>query len=117
MLPIYNSLIDLKLLSKDEELIKNNTLENDTKLKELTEKIIDAEQNLGENEVREALLNKALFFKKIGDKEQALKSYEKTESKTVALGQRIDILFDIIRIGFGFNDLNLIKKMLKKQKF
>jgi len=43
-----------------------------------------------------------------------LLSYEKTELKTVSLGQKIDIVFDVLRIGYAFNDLSLIKKNIQK---
>lgn len=116
MLPLYNNLVELKLLQKDDSLVEKMTNEISNKLKELEEKLVDAEVNHGENEIREALLNKALFYKKIGNKEEALKSYEKTEPKTIALGQKIDLTFDQIRIGFAFHDLSLVKKYIEKAK-
>jgi len=91
-------------------------VEIDGKLKELTEKITDATENYGENEIREANLNLALYYKKIGDKEKSIESYEKTATKTIALGQKIDITFDLLRIAFAFPDLPLLKKYIEKAK-
>ncbi|KAL6997023.1 proteasome regulatory particle subunit [Sarracenia purpurea var. burkii] len=55
--------------------------------------IADAEENLGESEVREAHLAKSLFYIQIGDKEKALEQLKVTESKTVAVGQKMDLVF------------------------
>lgn len=116
MLPLYNNLVESKILQKDERLVDKMTFEINETIKQLEEKLVDAEVNHGENEIREALLNKALFYKKIGNKEEAIKSYEKTEPKTIALGQKIDLVFDLIRIGFAFNDLSMVKKNIEKAK-
>ena len=93
-----------------EELEKKNN-EN---LEKLDAKIKDAEENFGENEVREALLAKSQYYHKIGDKKLALEWFDKTFAKTVALGQKIDILFSKTIIGFAFDDLDLVKKLLEE---
>ncbi len=60
----------------------------------------DAEENLGENEVRESLLARAAYLCKIGAKEEALTAYRVTSEKTVSLSQRLDISFTLARMGF-----------------
>ena len=52
----------------DESLVSKMKLENETKLKELDNKIEDAEKNLGETEIRETNLAKAEYLSLIGDK-------------------------------------------------
>ncbi len=70
---------------------------NAEKLKELEEKILDAETNLGEQEVRDGLLAKAEYLTKLGDKEAATKAFDATESKTAGFGNKMDLVFSQIR--------------------
>ncbi|KAI8006227.1 26S proteasome non-ATPase regulatory subunit 6 [Camellia lanceoleosa] len=76
--------------------------------------IADAEENLGESEIREAHLAKSLFFIRIGDK--ALEQLKLTESKTVAVGQKMDLVFHTLQIGFFYMDFDLISKSIDKAK-
>ncbi|CAM6092444.1 unnamed protein product [Calypogeia fissa] len=99
-------------VSKLEEFNTKNAEE----LTKLDEKIKDAEENLGESEVREALLNKALYFIRIGDKEKALAQLKITEVKTVAVGQKMDLVFHTLRLGFFDLDFDLISKNIDKAK-
>uniref|UniRef100_A0A7N2MN83 O-fucosyltransferase family protein n=1 Tax=Quercus lobata TaxID=97700 RepID=A0A7N2MN83_QUELO len=66
------------------------------------ERIADAELNLGETEVREAHLAKVLYFIQIGDREKALEQLKVTESKTVAVRQKMDLVL--------YNDVNLFEE-------
>lgn len=85
-------------------------------LKKLDDSIKDAQESLGESEVREALLAKALFFVKIGDKAQALEQMAVTEANTVAVGQKMDLVFHIIRLAFFDLDFDLISRNIDKAK-
>ncbi|GFZ03827.1 26S proteasome regulatory subunit Rpn7 [Actinidia rufa] len=78
--------------------------------------IADAEENLGESEVREAHLAKSLFYIQIGDKEKALEQLKLTESKTVAVGQKMDLVFYTLQLGFFYMDFDLISKSIEKAK-
>lgn len=100
------------------ELSANAQLGNtvETKLKELDDKIKDAEENLGESEVREAFLAKAQYFADIGDKENALATFKLTTQKTVALGQRLDIVLQLIRIGISFEDNDIVRRNIELAK-
>ena len=57
----------------------------------------DAEENLGETEVRDALHAKATFLAKIGDREAAAAAYKDTEDKTASGGSKADMVFSQIR--------------------
>lgn len=59
----------------------------------------DAVTNLGDTEVRDALLAKAEYLCKIGDKNAAVSAFRETFDKSVSVGQRLDITFNVIRIG------------------
>lgn len=89
---------------------------NSEQIKILDEAIEDAEKNLGEMEVREAYLKKAEYFSRIGDKENAVTAFRKTYDKTVSLGQRLDIIFHLIRLGLFFMDHGLITKNIDQAK-
>jgi 26S proteasome regulatory subunit N7 len=69
--------------------------------------ITDAEENFGDIELRDALLKKSEFLAQIGDKDAD--AVRKTAEKTVGLGNRMDLVFLIIRIGLFFTDHNIIK--------
>lgn len=118
MAPYYENVI-LEQLSpnhfqRDEKLIQELKEKNQNKIKELDEKIKDAEENLGENEVREALLAKAQHYYDIGDKDNAIQAFRETEQKTVAMGQRLDILFSLMRLGFTFDDNDLLRRNIER---
>jgi len=76
----------------------------------------DATQNLGESEVRDAMQAKAVFFTKIGDKENAITQYRLTSEKTVGSGQKLDVVFTLIRIGLFWMDHDLITRNIEKAK-
>jgi 26S proteasome regulatory subunit N7 len=53
----------------------------------------DAEENLGETEVRDALHAKATFLGSIGDREAAAAAFTATEEKTASGGSKADMVF------------------------
>jgi 26S proteasome regulatory subunit N7 len=89
---------------------------NEEKLQQLEAKFKDAVANLGESEVRDAMLAKADFFARIGDKENADKQYRLTAEQTVGSGQKLDVVFTQIRLGLFWMDHDLIKRNLEKAK-
>lgn len=102
--------------SVDQNLVNKMKSENEAKLKELDSKIEDSEKNLGETEIRETNLAKAEYLSLIGDKEQSLSQFRKTNEKTATLGHRLDLVFHQIRIGFFYLDYDLISRNLEKAK-
>lgn len=70
---------------------------NAAKLAELEEKLKDAEENLGETDVRDVLLAKAEYLGAIGDREAAVQAYDVVEKKTASGGSKVDLLFSQIR--------------------
>ena len=89
--PLYSALCAQKVLTLDGLLEAELHQSNDKELIELDAKIKDAEENLGESEIREAMVAKANFYGRIGDKVKAVPAYRAAEDKTVAIGQKIDI--------------------------
>ncbi|RHZ81159.1 hypothetical protein Glove_123g34 [Diversispora epigaea] len=116
MAPFYQLITDEVKIPLDKALLAKYQEINKKELQELDEKLQDAEKNLGETEISDALLAKAEYFSKIGDKEKALAAYRVALDKTAGLGSRIDIIFSFVRIGFFFNDNDIISRMIERAK-
>ncbi|CAH0484722.1 unnamed protein product [Peronospora farinosa] len=87
---------------------------NAQELVDLDERLADAEQNLGDIEVLEALLTKARMYSRIGDKEKALEAFAIAGEKPQSINQKILVALHIIRIGLFFSDLELVEQYIKK---
>lgn len=116
MVSLYETLAANGVVELDQSLLDSMRQSIEDELKKLDEKIADAEENLGESEVREAHLAKSLFYIRIGDKEKALEQLKVTESKTVAVGQKMDLVFYTLLIGFFDMDFDLISKSIDRAK-
>jgi len=95
--PLYEHLCTELSLPKDASKAASMRAVNEQWLKELEEKIADAEENLGETEVRDAMHARAEYFGRIGDREAAAKAYAETEEKTASGGAKADMVFSQIR--------------------
>ncbi|CAM8925006.1 unnamed protein product [Rhodiola kirilowii] len=116
MAPLYQNLVANSVLELDEALLESMRVKNQEEIAKLDDKITDAEENLGESEVREAHLAKSLYYIRIGHKEKALQQLKETETKTVAVGQKMDLVFYSLQIGFFYMDFDLISKSIDKAK-
>ncbi|KAJ8047080.1 26S proteasome non-ATPase regulatory subunit 6 [Holothuria leucospilota] len=116
MAPFYEEICKDLGWPVDEKLLKKMKDANTKELKTLDDKVQDAEQNLGESEVRDALLAKAEYLCKIGDKDSCLSAFRKAFDKTVALGHRLDIIFHQIRVGLFWLDNDIITRNIEKAK-
>jgi len=116
MLPFYTAVCEQFKWKVDLELVDKMKTEIEKKVKQLTDAITDAEENLGESEVREGYLARADFYCTIGDKDKAVQAFRETTEKTVGLGQKLDILFVLIRMGFFWNDSDLVTRNIEKAK-
>lgn len=114
MAPFYEEVCRELGWKVDEQLLTTMKAANEAKLKQLDEALEDAEKNLGETEIRDAMLSKAEYLSRIGDKAGALTQFRKTYDKTVALGYRLDLVFHLIRLGLFYMDHDLINKNLEK---
>ncbi|GKV05417.1 hypothetical protein SLEP1_g17434 [Rubroshorea leprosula] len=116
MAPFFETLVADKVVELDQSVLESMRVKIEEEVKKLDEKIADAEENLGESEVREAHLAKSLLYIRIGAKEKALEQLKLTESKTVAVGQKMDLVFYTLQIGFFYMDFDLISKSIDKAK-
>jgi len=97
----------------DEKLAAQMAAKNEAELKGIEEKLSDAQENLGDTEVCDFLLEKADFLSRIGDKEAALTGYDETMKKTTSLGPKLDLLFAKMRLALFFRDLALMKEQIE----
>ncbi|KAG2452331.1 hypothetical protein HYH02_003355 [Chlamydomonas schloesseri] len=87
---------------------------NAGKVAELELKRKDAEENLGETEVRDAMLAKADFLGSVCDREAASKAYDEVEKKTASGGNRVDLLFSQIRLAVLYSDWRAVKSLVAR---
>lgn len=116
MAPFYEEVCRDLEWPVDTALMEKMRACNREQLKVLDDAIEDAEQNLGEMEVREANLKKSEHLCRIGDKEGSISAFRKTYEKTVSLGHRLDIVFHNIRIGLFYMDHDHITRNIDKAK-
>lgn len=95
--PLYQHICTELGWEVDAAQLEGMKARNAQKLQELDEKIKDAEENLGETEVRDAVQAKADYFSQIGDREAAAKAYQETETKTASVATKTDLVFNQIR--------------------
>lgn len=116
MSPYFQKLVALGLLKNDPKLIQSLQAKNDETLKQIEKTLLDAQENLGETEVSDALIAKANHFARIGDCPNGIAAYNLAIEKTGPLGRRIDLYFALIRIGFFSNDVHIISSTIEKVK-
>ena len=116
MLPFYIRLVEKFKWRADEKLIEKMRAENEKKLEELEENIKKVEEKEGENEIREAYLKKSIYLVLIGNKEEGHSALRKTLDKTISINNKIDIDFAMIRMGFFFDDLDMVRRNIEVAK-
>lgn len=116
MLPYYEKQVAAGVLPADEALKAELKKKNEEDLAKIEAKILDAQENLGETETRDALLEKADFYNRIGDKTAAIEAYAVAFEKTLGTGGRLDNILTLIRIAFFFEDMELAKKEIDRAK-
>jgi 26S proteasome regulatory subunit N7 len=112
---------------------------NQRKLEEIENKLKDAKENLGDGEVFQALLEKLLYYIRIGgnlsaQEEESLESskfeikpksdnpdlllelFALAKTKAIGIGQKIDILLMEIRFAIFWENFNLLKVKLDEAK-
>ena len=114
MAPFYEALCEEFGWEVDAALVASMEEVNAAKVAELDAKIADAEENLGENEVREAMLEKAEHYARIADKDEAVSALRAVFEKTVGAGQKLDVVFTLIRLGLFWSDDDLITRNITK---
>jgi len=90
---------------------------NAAKLAKIEADIMDAKENLGEEEVRQNMFAKATVLAESGDTKAAIAVFDEIEAqKKTTTGQKVDIAFSKLRIAFSSDDLPLMSKTIEKAK-
>ncbi|CAK59435.1 unnamed protein product (macronuclear) [Paramecium tetraurelia] len=79
-------------------------------------KIKDSQENLGDVEVRDAMLEKASLQQKYNKYEDAIKTYIDTLPKSVGIGKKMDVHFLILQIYLKQRNLEKFKDHLNQQQ-
>ncbi|KAJ1911743.1 proteasome regulatory particle subunit [Tieghemiomyces parasiticus] len=116
MAPWYPSVCEDLGVSPDATELARMKEENRKALEGFATQLADAEESLGEVEAGELLVKKAQYLAEIGDKDEAVTAYRVANEKAVTLGQRLDIVFALLRIGLFFFDTDLIDRNIKKAR-
>ncbi|CDJ40355.1 26s proteasome regulatory complex subunit,putative [Eimeria tenella] len=114
MAPLYRKAIEEFGWPPQEEKIKARAMEaqHEQQLLLLQQQLKDAEENYGDTEVREVLLQRAHLFCRIGDIPRAVEAYRVAYAKTVGIGSRLDLILTLLRTGIVYKDRDLVKKQL-----
>ena len=116
MAPFYSTVCEQLGWEADATWLAAMKESNAAEAAKLAEKLADAEQNEGESEIAAALLARAEFLTRIGEKTDALSAYDDALAKTVALGPKLDVMLAKLRIGLFFEDLKLVTSTIDKAK-
>lgn len=116
MAPFYSELCAELGWDVDQDWLEVMQKANAEQSEKLNAAILDAEKNLGESEMRDLMVTKAELYCRTGDREKALSMFHDAYQRTVALGHRLDIVFNIIRIGLFYGDSDLTVKNIAKAK-
>jgi len=115
--PLYELICEEIHEKPDPEFLAKLKARNEEAEKKLEEMKKDAEENLGENEVREAFVARAIHLARIGSSPEIVRAAcEEAEKRTVASGQKMDLCFLTIRVALFFNDLKIAAAATDKAK-
>jgi 26S proteasome regulatory subunit N7 len=89
---------------------------NEAKMKELEDKIAGCEKNDGDEEVRDAMLDRADHLCNIGDKAAAWKAYDAVEKKSPSPNTKLTIAFCKVRLELLLGNWSEIKQLLDDAK-
>jgi len=115
--PFYERLCEELHETPDPEFLGKLKARNEEAEKKLEEMKKDAEENLGENEVREAYVARAIHLARIGSSPEVVQAAcDEAEKHTVASGQKMDLCFLTIRVALFFNDMKIAQVATDKAK-
>ncbi|CCW60362.1 unnamed protein product [Phytomonas sp. EM1] len=100
-------------LTLDEAKLQEMDAINTAKVEAIDAKLRDAQENLGDTEVRDVLQAKCDHYARIGDFEACLKFNEECAAKTLAVGRKLDLYFQRIRLGIAFSDNEVAAKGIR----
>jgi len=112
MTPLYESMCAQFGWTVDSALVEKMNKANAEELKGYEAQLKDAEENLGDMEVLEALFAHAKYYTRIGDKDGAIAAYKVLEENTkikISTSQKIQMSLNKIRIAIFHSDNELVR--------
>lgn len=100
----------------DQAALDTMKTQNTEHIAKLDEKITESEKNMGDEEVRDAMLEKADYLANIGDKEKAWEAYDEVEKKTPSANQKLTILFCKLRLEILYGNWSAVKDLVTTGK-
>lgn len=85
-----------------------------SKLQSFDNRLQDAQENLGDSDVFEILVEKTVYLCRAAEKDQALTALRVIEEKAATAGTKMDIVFAAVRLGFLYHDHDLVRRNLEK---
>lgn len=117
MAPLYQSLCSRFSWNVDETLVKTMKIKNEADVEAIAKKMEDALQNAGDTEVMDCMFEKSRHYLKIGDWEEATKSYDEILKKDkTSVGKKIDAIMEKTRISIFDMDMNKLKELIPEAK-
>ncbi|KAL1644931.1 proteasome regulatory particle subunit [Diplodia intermedia] len=98
----------------DEKLYEELRADNEKELEAIQKEEEEAVEKAGETEIQTARGKRAEFWTRVGDKDKAIAAYEAVFENTGILGNKIDIVLAIVRVGLFFGDKILVKKSVER---
>lgn len=88
----------------------------EAELKVIEDKLKDAEENLGDVEIRDAILEKAQLYEKNGKTEKAVEFFKEALKKTIGIGKKLDVQYMIMSIYTKEKNLSKIEETIQACK-
>ena len=85
-------------------------------LKKIEEKIQDAEENLGDVEVRDAIFEKASILRKMNKIEEAVEVFELALKRSVGISKKLEVRVAMLQLYLELLDLDKIKLTIDQSK-
>ena len=112
MISLYKTLCQEFEWPVDQKFVDEVEAQNAAELEKLRQELQDARQAQGEEDVRVAFQNLVLFTLKTADHAESKRDLADLLAHTVALGQKIDVVFCQMRLAFFFGDHATFKDLL-----
>lgn len=101
----YEHLCEQGVLTTDRALQKKLQTAVEAKVKEFDEKILTAEKEEGDVDVRDAMVDRAEYLAKTGDRVRAIAAFAQIRKKChMTIGTKLDLVFDQLKLALFYSD-------------
>merc|ERR1712226_862316 len=101
----FKYLVEKGTLKADKKLEKDLESRVEKKLKEFDEKIATAEKEEGDVDVRDAMVDRAEYLAKTGDRVSAIKGFAQIRKKChMTTGTKLDLIFNQLKLALFYSD-------------